>query len=235
MTEAVDQAPEGYDPGPDDSQPATDPEGADPIEGSVSVESPRELASTRQAQALLAGVGFPVAADGVAGALTRQAITWFQESWARSNLTVDGAWTAATEAAVRACLADGRRISPHFTLPEFACPHCHWPRANRSLVRGLETYRARFFAAGGLPIVSAYRCAVHNAQIKGARNSQHLYGRAANVPPHGDGGKLITVEEVKALRLFAGLEYQPAISGRGCTHVDVRAGGSVTSPSIFAW
>lgn len=134
----------------------------------------------------------------------------------------------ATEAAARACVGQGGRISAHFHLPEFACNHCHWPRANRALVRGLERLRGVYYP-GGLPVVSGYRCAVHNAAIGGARGSQHLYGRAANIPPR------VTVEKVAGLRLFGGLEYQPKISGRLCTHVDVRAGGSVTSPSIFAW
>lgn len=243
MTEDADRAPAGYDPGPDDTQPPTepDPDDLDPGDGEATGEldeidtpQPRRLAGVTDRQRLLAAIGFPIAVDGAAGPATVQAITWFQESWTRSNLAVDGAWGPATEAAARACLGDGRRISPHFTLPEFACPHCHWPRANRTLVRGLEKYRAAHFSVGGLGIVSGYRCVPHNTAIGGARGSQHLHGRAANVPPYGDRG-LVTVTTVAAMRLFSGLEYQPRISGKGCTHVDVRAGGSVTNPSIFAW
>jgi zinc D-Ala-D-Ala carboxypeptidase len=229
MTEEADRAPAGYDPGPDDTHPATEP---DPAQ--LEVPPPRTLAGVSDRQRLLAAIGFPVKVDGADGPATRQAVTWFQEAWTRANLAVDGAWGPATEAAARACLADGRRISGHFTLPEFACPHCHWPRANRALVRGLEIYRAAHFSRGGLAIVSGYRCTAHNDAIGGAKGSQHLYGRAANVPPHGDLG-LVTVTTVAAMHLFAGLEYQPKISGWGCTHVDVRAGGSVTNPSIFAW
>jgi uncharacterized protein YcbK (DUF882 family) len=136
---------------------------------------------------------------------------------------------------VRACITAGRRVSEHFLLAEFACSHCRWPRAHRQLVRGLETLRGRWYPHGGMAIVSGYRCAVHNAAIGGARNSQHLYGRAADIPPYGDGGDLVTVAAVATLRLFGGLEYQPAYAGRGCTHVDVRAGGDVNNPAVFAW
>jgi hypothetical protein len=235
MTEEADRAPAGYDPGPDDTDPPTEP-GEPNALGFVDPEElvPRRLAGVSERQRLLAVVGFPIRVDGVAGNATRQATTWFQEAWTRSNLAIDGEWGPATEAAVRLAQHD-RRISAHFSLPEFACPHCHWPRAHRTLVRGLEVYRGKFFAAGGLQIVSGYRCVPHNTAIGGARGSQHLYGRAANVPPHGDGGKLITVDTVARLQLFSGLEYQPKISARGCTHVDVRARGSVTNPSIFAW
>jgi zinc D-Ala-D-Ala carboxypeptidase len=239
MTEPAEEAEAaGYDPGLDDAEPATEPDEPGEEDGEPSAEESeaeeadapdsRGLLSVSSRQKLLQGLGFPVPASGVSGAATIQAVRWFQEAWTFSNLAVDGVWGPATEAAARQCVGQGGRISEHFHLPEFACHHCHWPRANRALVRGLERLRGIYYP-GGLPIVSGYRCPVHNAAIGGARGSQHLYGRAANIPPR------VTVEKVKALRLFAGLEYQPKVSGRLCTHVDVRAGGSVTNPSVFAW
>jgi zinc D-Ala-D-Ala carboxypeptidase len=243
MTEEASRAPDGYDPGPDDTHPPTEPantrEVVEPADGwdeaARGSGDPARLATTPDRQRLLAGIGFPIRVDGDWGALSTQATRWFQEAYTKTSLDIDGQWGPATEAAARACLSNGRRISAHFTLPEFACPHCHWPRAHRTLIRGLEVYRGWFFGAGGLGIVSGYRCVAHNTAIGGAKGSQHLYGRAANVPPRGDGGKLITVETVAGLRLFSGLEYQPRYSGRGCTHVDVRAGGDPSHPSIFAW
>lgn len=238
MTEPESEA-EGYDPGPDDSEPAVEPDEPGEEDGeeggptgaldlSELDEEPRGLLSVASRQRLLLQIGFPIAADGDSGRATAQAIRWFQESWTFSDLGIDGLWGPATEAAARQCVGQGGRISEHFHLPEFACTHCHWPRANRALVRGLERLRGIYYP-GGLPIVSGYRCAAHNAAIKGASGSQHLYGRAANIPPR------VTVDKVAGLRLFGGLEYQPKVSGRLCTHVDVRAGGSVTSPSVFAW
>jgi zinc D-Ala-D-Ala carboxypeptidase len=244
ITEREARAPEGYDPGPDDSAEPTEPgevvtlveaaaDDTGPLD-EIEVPERRGLAGLAARQRLLASVGFPIRTDGRASAATTQAITWFQEAWTYSNLDIDGEYGPATEAALRQCVGQGKRISPHFALPEFACHHCHWPRANRALVRGLERLRGVYYKQG-LTVVSGYRCPAHNTAIGGARGSQHLYGRAADIPPHGDNGRLITTDMVKALELFAGLEYQPAVSGHGCTHVDVRARGSVTSPAVFAW
>jgi zinc D-Ala-D-Ala carboxypeptidase len=188
-----------------------------------------------QQQALLRKVGFPIAVDGAYGPATAQATRWFQESWTRDLLDIDGLWGPNTEAAVQRCVRDSGLISAHFTLAEFGCSHCRWPRANRSLVWRLEKLRSEHYSHAGLPVVSGYRCRAHNTAIGGAVHSQHLQGRACDIPPHGDGGKLVTIQMVAALGLFGGLEYQPAASGNGCTHVDVRAGGNPTSPDIFAW
>jgi zinc D-Ala-D-Ala carboxypeptidase len=193
------------------------------------------VTSTSDRQHLLQQVGFPIAADGDAGPLTEQAITWFQEAWTRESLTIDGLWGPHTEGAVRQCIAAGGRISDHFALAEFACSHCRWPRAHHALVRGLERLRAARYAVGGIAVISGYRCKAHNTAIGGAPRSQHLLGRAADIPPHGSGGKLVTVEYVAELALFGGLEYQPHVTGRGCTHVDVRAGTDPHNPVIFAW
>jgi hypothetical protein len=193
------------------------------------------MTSVQKTQQMLQQVGFPIVDDGSSGPLTVQAITWFQESWTGENLAVDGVWGPHTEAAVTACIGASGRISDHFSLHEFACPHCRWPRANRTLVRRLEDLRSAHYSNAGLSIVSGYRCVKHNTDIGGAKDSQHLKGRAADIPPHGNNGKLVTVEQVAKLQLFGGLEYQPLHSGRGCTHVDVRAGGDPSHPAIFAW
>lgn len=193
------------------------------------------MASTREAQRLLIRVGFPLVVDGNYGPTTGRAVTYFQEAWTFTALPVDGKFGAKTEAAVKACIAKNGHVSAHFTLPEFACNHCRWPRAHRGLLAGLEKYRAAHFTKSGLAIVSGYRCVAHNKAIGGAKGSQHIQGRAADVPPFGNGGKRVTVEMAARLGHFGGLEYQPRISGRGCTHVDTRAGGSGKNPTVFAW
>lgn len=191
------------------------------------------MASTRATQKLLVKVGFPIVADGDYGPATRRAITYFQE--AVRGLPIDGKVGAKTEASLIGCVKNHGRITAHFTLVEFACRHCRWPRAHRNLLAGLEKYRAAHFTKSGLAVVSGYRCPAHNKAIGGAKGSMHMQGRACDVPPHGNGGKLITVEMAKRLGHFGGLEYQPRITGRGCTHVDVRPGGSGKNPSVFAW
>ena len=61
---------------------------------------------------------------------------------------------------------------PHFSASEMACRHCgqgyYWP----AFMRRLE--RARIVSGKPFHILSAHRCALHNARIGGAPLSQHL-------------------------------------------------------------
>lgn len=102
-------------------------------------------------------------------------------------------------------------MSEHFQRHEFACPHCGVIKVVPELTRRLERLR---WIIGERPIeiVSGYRCAIHNRAVGGAPNSQHLYGRAADIPPG-----LATYEN--ALRSgFMGI----GTSGEWAIHVDVR-------------
>jgi len=71
--------------------------------------------------------------------------------------------------------------SEHFKPREFACRHCGQIKLTRELLVHLELLRR--IVRRPIPIVSGYRCAVHNAAIGGAPRSQHLTGRAADIPP----------------------------------------------------
>lgn len=74
-------------------------------------------------------------------------------------------------------------LTNNFSRSEFACKgaNCCWHSAPVSvrLVSGLQTLRDKV----GLPlkINSGFRCVKHNAAVGGAKNSQHLYGTAADV------------------------------------------------------
>ena len=61
---------------------------------------------------------------------------------------------------------------PHFSAAEMACRHCGegyvWPE----FMDALEALRAKL--ARPVIILSAHRCALHNARIGGAPLSQHL-------------------------------------------------------------
>jgi zinc D-Ala-D-Ala carboxypeptidase len=67
-----------------------------------------------------------------------------------------------------------------------------------------------------LPIVSGYRCPVHNAAVGGARDSMHMYGAAVDIP-------LGLVTPLQATRAgFVGIGTQ-----RGSVrHIDVRDGAA---------
>src|SRR4051794_2701934 len=106
-------------------------------------------------------------------------------------------------------------LSPHFSSVEFrdhrtgALPQ-GFPTAN--LLEALERLRAD---CGGRPmrIVSGYRSAATNRAVGGAPNSQHLVGRAADIPPG-----YATVSQALGAG-FAGVGFD----ARGwAIHVDVR-------------
>lgn len=113
------------------------------------------------------------------------------------------------------------QLSEHFWLSEFRCKcgQCDDPAISQRLLDGLE--RLRVLAGNNrITINSGYRCQKHNKTVGGSRNSQHLYGTAAD----------IVVQGVPPDRVAELAEYVPqfAIGGIGkyrtFTHVDVRQG-----------
>ena len=115
-------------------------------------------------------------------------------------------------------------LSPHFRVQEFRCKDGSDPVfVDTALVELLEQLRAHFGKA--VTITSGYRTPAHNAAVGGAKNSQHLYGRAADIRVQG-----VCVEEVAAYaeRLmpdWGGVGRYPVKAGRatGWVHVDTRA------------
>lgn len=81
-----------------------------------------------------------------------------------------------------------------------------------TLVNGLE--RLRSAVNKPVIIISGYRCSRHNARVGGARRSEHLYGRAADLRLG-----LATVAQAQAAG-FTGIGFK----GSSAVHVDVRAG-----------
>jgi uncharacterized protein YcbK (DUF882 family) len=71
-------------------------------------------------------------------------------------------------------------VSPHFSRRELQCPHCLECFVRPRLLEVLE--RVRTEIGRPLPVVSGYRCPVHNHAAGGATNSQHVFGAAADIP-----------------------------------------------------
>lgn len=161
---------------------------------------------------------------------TVRSIADFQRGWNLGpHLAADGIAGPLTKAALTESVASGGRLSAHFTAQEFLCrcggryASCRRCWVTYLQLRALETYRAK---AGATAVVSGCRCPSHNSKVGGASASQHMAGKATDVP-----AKLL-VSTVKALRVFTGIGYQ-ASSGR-VVHVDSRP-GSVTNPTVWRY
>lgn len=111
-------------------------------------------------------------------------------------------------------------LSAHFSRREFAtCRRGECPSTvvELNLVAMLERLRS---LAGDRPlrIVSGYRCEACNKRSGGAKKSQHLYGRAADIP-----SGYATLAQARA----AGARGV-GTKGRWAIHVDVRPGPLAT-------
>lgn len=128
-------------------------------------------------------------------------------------------------------LADRRRkLSPHFTLGELiATSHrtinnTPSPEVIERLEvlasMYLEAVRARF---GPLIVSSGFRCHRLNRKIKGARNSAHKYGCAADFSPLPSSG-ITTTEIVAWIVAESGLGFDQVIDEHSSTATWVHLG-----------
>ena len=117
-----------------------------------------------------------------------------------------------------------RRLAPDFQVREFRCRDgTDTVMVDEVLTVVLQCIREHF----GRPVVitSGYRTAAHNAAVGGAKSSQHLLGRAADIRVQG-----VSVEDVAAyaeslMPDCGGVGRYPVKAGRatGWVHVDTRA------------
>ena len=103
----------------------------------------------------------------------------------------------------------------HFSSTEFMCP-CGCGRADvqPELIAALEELRAK--VGKPIHITSGFRCPFHNADVGGARNSQHILGRAADITVKGMFGREL-YEIARTVQAFKGFGQ-----GKNYLHVDIR-------------
>ena len=117
-----------------------------------------------------------------------------------------------------------RRLAPDFKVRELRCRDgSDTVMVDETLTVVLQCIREHFGKA--VTITSGYRTAAHNAAVGGAKFSQHLYGRAADIRVQD-----VSVEDVAAYAESlmpdrGGVGRYPAKAGRatGWVHVDTRA------------
>ena len=122
-------------------------------------------------------------------------------------------------------MADSNRcLAPDFKVRELRCRDgTDTVMVDEVLTVVLQCIREHFGKA--VVITSGYRTAAHNAAVGGAKSSQHLLGRAADIRVQG-----VSVEDVAAYaeRLmpdWGGIGRYPVKAGRaaGWVHIDTRA------------
>lgn len=100
-------------------------------------------------------------------------------------------------------------ITKNFDRREFVCGHCgRLDALEKNFVRKLQ--RLRDIVGRPLVIVSGYRCPEGNASVGGSKYSQHIWGRAADIPRG-----YATVAQCKAAG-FSGI----GVRGGQVVHVD---------------
>ncbi len=86
------------------------------------------------------------------------------------------------------------QIAENFRLREFQCSCCGVVKMDPELIRRLQAMRDEI----GQPLIinSGYRCPEHNQAVGGAKDSQHIHGRAADIScPSIQIGRLHTLAE----------------------------------------
>lgn len=111
------------------------------------------------------------------------------------------------------------QLTSNFNLSEFECKHCGAVKLHPRLLEKLQALRELL----GVPLwfTSAYRCEIHNKAEKGAKNSQHLTGRAVDIPVHITG---LTYSQLLDLVKWLGFTGIGVNEAKGFIHVDVREG-----------
>ena len=116
-----------------------------------------------------------------------------------------------------------KQLSPAFKVREFRCRDgSDAIMIDQTLVVLLQAIREHF----GKPvtITSGYRTAAHNTAVDGAKSSQHLLGRAADIQVQDTDPLAVAAYAESLMPGWGGVGRYPVKPGRarGWVHVDTR-------------
>ena len=120
---------------------------------------------------------------------------------------------------------DGAKsLSPAFKVREFRCRDgSDAIMIDQTLVVLLQCIREHF--GKPITITSGYRTAAHNKSVGGAKSSQHLLGRAADIQVADTTVEAVAAYAESLMPDWGGVGRYPVKAGRakGWVHVDTRA------------
>ena len=178
----------------------------------------------KELQQLLNKNGFNLAVDGIIGNDTENAIKSIQS---KNGLKVDGIAGADTIKALKGITnSTSSKVNwdkvKYFKKSEFKCQcggkYCNGYPAEMSpkLIDILEELRKYF--GKPITITSGLRCKQHNKNVGGVSNSQHQYGKAADIYIPGiDKAKI----KAKAYELGAAYSYYGTAGMGEAVHINV--------------
>lgn len=120
-----------------------------------------------------------------------------------------------------------RQLAPGFRVREFRCRDgSDTVLVDEGLVVLLQCIREHFGKA--VVITSGYRTAEHNAKVGGAKSSQHLLGRAADIQVADTPVEDVAAYAESLMPAWGGVGRYPVKAGRakGWVHVDTRTNKS---------
>ena len=116
-----------------------------------------------------------------------------------------------------------RQLAPGFKVREFRCRDgSDAIMIDQTLVVLLQAIREHFNKP--ITITSGYRTAAHNAAVGGAKSSQHLLGRAADIQVADTTVEAVAAYAESLMPDWGGVGRYPVKAGRakGWVHVDTR-------------